>query len=152
MNIQASIKNINKPFAVLIVILVFGLSACCPPKAKQMEEPVMETTDSMPELPPANEVSAMASDDVYIVIAGQSLWRISEMPSIYNDPYRWPLIYARNKDIEDADLIYPGQRLLIRRDLMRTEINAAVMHARNRGSWSLGAIEETDLVYRAGTM
>ena len=110
-------------------------------------EPVAETAMEAPEPEPI-----FASDDVHIVAAGQSLWRISGMSTIYNDPYRWPLIYARNKDIEDADLIYPGQELMVRRDLMRTEIDAAIQHARTRGAWALGVVEESDVAYRSSAM
>jgi nucleoid-associated protein YgaU len=38
------------------------------------------------------------------------LWRIAEYDTIYNDPFKWPMIYSENKDqIIDPDLIYPGQ-------------------------------------------
>ncbi|MFC1504161.1 LysM peptidoglycan-binding domain-containing protein [Spirochaetota bacterium] len=38
------------------------------------------------------------------------LWRIAEYNFIYTDPFKWPLIWKANVDqIEDPDLIYPGQ-------------------------------------------
>ena len=113
------------------------------------EQPVMEETTLEPMEEPEPLV---VSEDVHVVIEGDSLWAISGMSSIYNDPFRWPLIYARNKDIEDADLIFPGQELAIRRDLSRDEIDAAVAHAKNRGSWEINVVEETDVAYRASTM
>ncbi len=155
MNIQTKLSNTNKWFTALVVILAFGVSACSCFTKKPMEEamaapePVAETVAMEP--PPEPE-PIFASDDVHVVAAGQSLWRISGMPTIYNDPYRWPLIYARNKDIEDADLIYPGQELMVRRDLMRTEIDAAIQHARTRGAWALGVVEESDVAYRSSAM
>ena len=94
----------------------------------------------------------MVSDDVHVVATGESLWSISGLSAIYNDPFRWPLIYARNKDIQDADLIYPGQELTIRRDLTRDDIDSAVMHAKNRGAWSMNEIEETDTAFRESMM
>lgn len=38
------------------------------------------------------------------------LWRIAEYDFIYNNPWKWPIIYKANKSqIKDPDLIYPGQ-------------------------------------------
>jgi hypothetical protein len=38
------------------------------------------------------------------------LWRIAEYDFIYNNPWKWPIIYKANKhQIKDPDLIYPGQ-------------------------------------------
>lgn len=84
----------------------------------------------------------------YTVNQGDSLWTISGMGSIYDDPYQWPLIYRANTDrIDDADLIYPDQELRIERDPSDSAVDAAVDHARNRGEWSIGEVEESDREY-----
>ena len=132
----------------LLATLALAVGACAPKAEPVAEpEPVMEEEVVEPEPAPL-----MASDDIYIVAAGDSLWSISGSPSIYNDPFRWPLLYGRNKDIEDADLIYPNQEIAVPRDLMRTDIDKAIEHARTRGAWSIGEVEESDLNYRAMTM
>lgn len=42
------------------------------------------------------------------------LWRIAEYENIYSDPWKWRLIYnANRKIIDDPNLIYPHQRLII---------------------------------------
>lgn len=42
------------------------------------------------------------------------LWNIAKKPTIYGDPWKWKRIYKANTDkIEDPDLIYPNQRLVI---------------------------------------
>jgi len=42
------------------------------------------------------------------------LWNIAKKRTIYGDPWKWKRIYKANRDkIEDPDLIYPGQRLVI---------------------------------------
>ena len=52
----------------------------------------------------------------YVVQAGDHLWGISSQPKVYGDPYQWPLLFKRNRaDISDADLIYPGQMIQIRK-------------------------------------
>ncbi len=94
----------------------------------------------------------VVSDDIYVVAQGDNLWYISGLISIYDDPFRWPLIYAHNRNIDDADLIYPGQELAIKRDLSRAEIDSAVLHAKNRGVWAIGEIETTDVAYRSSAM
>lgn len=144
----------------LVVLLTFSVSGCQLFRAifgnwtfatetemtmEPEEKPMVEEAEVVPE-------PLMVTDDIHVVTSGQSLWSIAGLSSIYNDPFRWPLIYARNKSIEDADLIFPGQELSIRRDLGRDAIDAAVMHAKNRGAWSLGEVEQSDLDYRASTM
>jgi nucleoid-associated protein YgaU len=57
--------------------------------------------------------SVSASAIEYHVSRGESLWRIAER--IYGDPLLWHQIYADNRaTINDPDLIYPGQVLLLR--------------------------------------
>lgn len=91
------------------------------------------------------------SNDTYEVVSGDNLWDISKKPSIYDDPYQWPLIYKANQgQIRDADLIYPGQVFTITRGNTPLEIDAAVRHARTRGAWSLGVVEQSDEDYLAG--
>ena len=88
------------------------------------------------------------ADDTHVVVAGEHLWGISGYSQVYNDPYQWPLIFKRNRDqIEDADLIYPGQELKIQRDLSEEQIAQAIEHAKTRGAWSLGPTEASDLDY-----
>jgi nucleoid-associated protein YgaU len=42
------------------------------------------------------------------------LWNIAKKRTIYADPWKWKRIYKANRDkIKDADLIYPGQKLII---------------------------------------
>ncbi|MCB1878164.1 MAG: LysM peptidoglycan-binding domain-containing protein, partial [Chromatiales bacterium] len=84
----------------------------------------------------------------YVVERGDSLWRISGKDEIYGNPYQWPLIYKQNKSqIRDADLIYPGQNFQIQRTPSGAEVDAAIRHARTRGAWSIGVVEEADLLY-----
>ncbi len=86
--------------------------------------------------------------DSYTVVKGDSLWSISGKDSVYGDPYRWPLIYKANSDkIKDADLIYPGQDLSIDTAPSDSDVAAAVRHAKTRGAWSLGKVEDSDKAY-----
>jgi nucleoid-associated protein YgaU len=85
----------------------------------------------------------------YLVVSGDSLWTISGQDTIYGDPYMWPLIYKANSgQIKDADLIYPGQYFYIPK-AKGPERAAAVKHAKNRGAWTLGVTEASDLDYLA---
>jgi len=87
----------------------------------------------------------------YTVAKGDHLWGISEMGDIYGTPYNWPLIYKSNANqINDADLIFPGQELDIPRNSSQGEIDAAVMHAKTRGAWSIGTTEASDTAYLGG--
>ncbi len=99
------------------------------------------------------EVSAdtadMGSAGTYTVVSGDNLWNISGQASVYGNPYQWPLIYKANSDqIEDADLIFPGQEFDIP-NASTAEIDAAVQHAKTRGAWSVGEVEASDRDYLA---
>lgn len=91
-----------------------------------------------------------ASTGQYSVMKGDNLWNISAKPSIYNNPYQWPLIYKANSSkIKDADLIYPGQVFDINSNPSAADVDAAVHHAKTRGAWSLGKVEDSDKAYLA---
>lgn len=85
----------------------------------------------------------------YLVVSGDNLWSISGQDTIYGDPFMWPLIYKANSgQIKDADLIYPGQYFYIPK-AKGPERAAAIAHAKNRGAWTLGETEASDLDYLA---
>jgi LysM repeat protein len=87
----------------------------------------------------------------YEVVRGDSLWKISGRSSVYGNPYQWPLIYKANaSQIRDADLIFPGQRLTVELNPSSADVDAAVMHARTRGAWEIGRVEDSDLRYLDG--
>lgn len=91
-----------------------------------------------------------AASFVYDVVKGDSLWKISGKDEVYANPYQWPLIYKSNSDkIEDADLIYPGQQFDIDKNPSAAAVDAAVDHAKTRGAWSVGTVEESDKAYLA---
>ncbi len=106
----------------------------------------------------ASETASSASNsgaragrvDSYSVKRGDNLWNISAKDEVYANPYEWPLIYKTNHDkIKDADLIYPGQVFDIDQNASASEINAAINHAKTRGAWTLGDVEQSDLDYLA---
>jgi hypothetical protein len=67
---------------------------------------------------------------------------------VYNNPYQWPLIYKANRDqIRDADLIHPGQKFNVDQNPSAGEVSAAVNHARTRGAWAIGVVEDSDRAY-----
>jgi len=60
--------------------------------------------------------------DMYVVLRGDYLWKISGKPQIFDDPWKWMRIYSANRDeIRDPDLIFPDQRLVIPRTIGRDE-------------------------------
>jgi nucleoid-associated protein YgaU len=114
---------------------------------RQAENAMKQMHDQMAAEP---VVAPMAANDSYAVVSGDTLWGISSMSEIYGNPYQWPLIYKANRSqIQDADLIFPGQNLSIQRDASAADVDAAVNHARTRGAWSLGVVEASDEAYLA---
>lgn len=89
-----------------------------------------------------------AAKMTYAVVKGDSLWRISGRSEVYGNPYQWPLIYKANTDkIRDADLIQPGQELSVDKSPTQAAADAATKHAKSRGAWSVGAVEESDKAF-----
>jgi hypothetical protein len=113
-------------------------------KQKREEEARLSAMQSQQPEP------APSTMDSYTVSRGDSLWGISGRGDIYGNPYQWPLIYKANRSkIKDADLIYPGQQLDIERGASQADVDAAINHARTRGAWSLGVVEDSDMAYLA---
>jgi hypothetical protein len=113
--------------------------------AMQMESSEMSTDDSS---------TAMATEESpylggYLVVSGDNLWNIAGQDTVYSNPFMWPLIYKANSgQIKDADLIVPGQYLYIPK-ARGVDRAAAIEHAKNRGAWTLGETEASDLDYRS---
>jgi nucleoid-associated protein YgaU len=85
----------------------------------------------------------------YLVVGGDNLWTIAGQDSIYGNPFQWPLIYKANSgQIKDADLIFPGQYFYIPKAKGADRANA-IAHAKNRGAWTIGETEASDLDYLA---
>jgi nucleoid-associated protein YgaU len=83
----------------------------------------------------------------YLVVSGDNLWNIAGQDTIYSNPFMWPLIYKANSgQIKDADLIHPGQYFYIPK-ARGADRAAAIEHAKNRGAWTLGETEASDMDY-----
>lgn len=139
--------------AIFLGVAALSLGACA-----TTQETQSSTTDLAPgEAQPTPRQAAAeptrsysSETPTYNVVRGDHLWGIASKPSIYGNPYQWPLIYKANSDkIQDADLIHPGQVFTIKTELSRSDVNAAVLHARTRGAWSIGDVEESDRRYLA---
>lgn len=139
-----------KPLAILLMSL--GLAVGC---ASTPEETADTTPADQAEAQPvqaeeaASDTSQSAgSADSYQVVSGDNLWDISAKGDVYANPYQWPLIYKANRSqIKDADLIYPGQVFDIDRNASSSDVDAAIEHAKTRGAWSLGIVEDSDTAY-----
>lgn len=104
--------------------------------------------EETPEPVQQQAAAPIQGDSDYQVERGDSLWGISGKAEIYANPYQWPLIYKNNTSkIEDADLIYPGQIFAIDNNPSSSEVSAAVQHAKTRGRWSIGVVEQSDKDY-----
>ena len=140
-----------------IVVAATLATGCISAKSKPVEEAAAApATPVTPALTAAQVVAAPATNTEpaaaeltsWTVVEGNNLWGIACKEEIYDVPEKWPLIYKANLDqIRDADLIYPGQILVIPRNSSQVDIDGAVMHARTRGPWAVGPIEATDTAY-----
>ncbi|MCX8094196.1 MAG: LysM peptidoglycan-binding domain-containing protein [Candidatus Goldbacteria bacterium] len=111
-----------------------------PPPAEEMtaeeELPPPPAEEELAPPPAEKETKKVASKSTsagskYTVISGDSLWKISGKSSIYGDSFQWPLLFKANRDIiEDPDLIYPKQKLSVKRNYTQAEIDDAIQKAK----------------------
>ena len=121
-------------------------------KAKQEAELAVQQYQQEQNMDRGLRFKSSSSDtgasDSYQVVRGDSLWKISGKPEIYSDPYQWPLIYKTNADqIKDADLIFPGQQFAIDTAPTSSDVDAAIRHAKTRGAWTIGQMEDSDRAF-----
>lgn len=135
-------------FLTLAGFLAASLTGCQPQKPteepatseavvapKKEAEKKPEPVKREPAPAPATSSSGKTS---HTVERGDCLWTISEGQDVYDDPFKWPLIYKANRDqIKDPDLIYPDQTFSIPRDSSSDDVDDAVHEAKTRGPWSL---------------
>lgn len=120
--------------------------ATVPPPPEPTHETPPDTTTPEQQATPA----APSQPASYTVVRGDCLWRIAARSDVYGNPDEWPLIYKANSDrIKDADLIYPGQVLVINHHPSAAAVAAAIQHAKTRGPWTLGKVEASDKAYLA---
>lgn len=69
-----------------------------------------------------------AHKEYYVIDKNESLSSIAGEKKIYNDVRQWPLLlWANSNLIKNYKLIYPGTKLLIKRDWTKNEINKAII-------------------------
>ncbi len=108
------------------VSLLFFVSGC----AKQEGVTSASLTEEQESIPAGTDEGTASLDSNHVVKGGECLWWIAEYEDVYNDPFMWPLIYdANKKQINNPDLIYPGQTFHIPRSGYTME---QVMDARRR--------------------
>ena len=121
--------------------------------ANQAENAAADAIASMQTEVVVEEVIVVEEESPYIggylVVGGDNLWNIAGQDSIYGNPFEWPLIYKANSgQIKDADMIFPGQYFYIPKAKGVDRANA-IAHAKNRGAWTVGETEASDLDYLA---
>lgn len=60
---------------------------------------------------PAPAEASLEQPGKYLIRQGDTLWDIAN--AFYRDPFLWPLIWKSNPSVNDPDLIYPGNTLII---------------------------------------
>ena len=56
-------------------------------------------------------LAVAAEEQIYTIKKGDTLWDLSER--FIDDPYYWPNVWAKNPDITNPHLIFPGQKIRI---------------------------------------
>ena len=149
---MSSLKQAAKTLGIALAVAVIATGCASAKRVGQAATPAAAAGAAGGAAPMAAAPMAKA-DEKYMVQRGDCLWCISGKSSVYGNPFKWPLIFKANKNqIRDADLIYPGQALSIDREASASAIKAAIQHAKTRGAWSVGPIEEKDTDYLSRAM
>lgn len=72
----------------------------------------------------ASPIFAGEEPTIYVIQKGDTLWGLSER--FFNDPYYWPDLWAKNPDIGNPHLVYPGQKIKVFSDHIEIENSGAV--------------------------
>lgn len=112
--------NFNKsflPFALLLSpVLIWG---CGSKRIVNTEVP------QQPGAVQTAKTQALSSSH-YLVQKEDCLWEIAGKNRIYGDPFQWPMLFKANRDeIQDPDLIYPRQDLLVQKGFSPEERSEA---------------------------
>jgi nucleoid-associated protein YgaU len=112
----------------LMILVAAGVMATgCAGKKRVEGAEVPAQPQTVEQVKPKPTVAPVAkAPKKYIVVKGDTLWGISSMSDIHNDPFQWPMIFKANRDqIQDPDLIYPKQEFGIRQDATQDEVDKA---------------------------
>jgi hypothetical protein len=101
-------KSIDLSKAAIASLANIAPVAKAPPQAPPKEPP--QQPAAQPALPQYYTVRLLLP-------RRDCFWRIAEYPFVYNNPWKWRLLYDANKDLlenpENPDLIEPGMRFII---------------------------------------
>lgn len=130
----------NLLFVLIIIIALGFLGLSCTKQIKE-EPPVIElepaptAEEEVIEEPSEPEEEIVVEEqpviDSYSVVKGECLWKIAERPEVYDNHWKWPLIYRANRDqISNPHLIFPDQNFKIPRDYDKSEESNAIKEAK----------------------
>ena len=113
-------------------VLFFVVSLCfvmgCATAAKSI---IQENDVIQAKINDVVAASTEMSSSTYKVVKGDCLWDISGHSNIYDDPFKWVLIYRSNRDaIVNPDIIEINQVLLIEKNQSDNAITQAVIQAK----------------------
>ncbi len=72
---------------------------------------IMPKTETKTDAGQAGTAQPKEANGTYVIKQGDTLWDISN--TFLKDPFLWPFIWKANPTITNADLIYPGNTLII---------------------------------------
>ena len=110
-----SVRAIRSALILLVIALLPATAWLQEPAAVTPAPPQQPAavTPASPQQPAAAGTQSPASEQTgrYEIRQGDTLWDIAN--AFYRDPFLWPLIWKSNPSINDPDLIYPGNALVM---------------------------------------
>jgi hypothetical protein len=114
--------------------MVLGLALLALASACAGKKPMKDAKAAEKKAAVADSAMVSERDSAnYIVKRGDSLWAIAARASVFDDPFKWPLLYRQNRDqIVDPDFIEIRQDLKYKRlhRYSKEEVEDAVKKAK----------------------
>jgi LysM repeat protein len=116
----------------VVLLTAFSLAGC----ATTQQTGASKTKAVPAETTEAATPAKKSSKHTIKIEKGQTLWSIAKSDAAYGKSCNWPLIFKANKGkVQDPDLIYPGQVLIIPRGVPVTEKDSACEAATKYGPY-----------------
>jgi LysM repeat protein len=126
----------KRMFAGAMVFAAFSLvTGCATTQTQKTTGTTQGKKVAAPKTTP-KRVSKSGTGNTITVMKGQTRWGIAKSDEGYGKSCNWPVIYKANTgEVQDPDLIYPGQVLTVPQSVSADESDRACQAAKEYGPY-----------------
>jgi nucleoid-associated protein YgaU len=129
-----------------VLLSAFAVAGCATASKTQSVDAGASNTATVAKTSAKHLHSRKSSAGTITIEKGQTLWGIAQSESAYGKACNWPLLYKANKaDVQDPDLIYPGQVLKVPQEVPAVERDNACKASTKVGPYEPHSKPRTDI-------